>query len=108
MLEKSFSILFYLKKPKGYISGMMPIYMRITVDGVPKEMTTKRDCEPERWNMYAQRSKGTIEASRSLNAFLDTLERQVHNARRRLIEADKTISAESLKNIITGKDERPH
>ena len=66
MLEKSFAILFYLKKPKGYTKGEMPIYMRITVNQVAKEITTKRTCEPERWNSQAQRLKGTNEASRKI------------------------------------------
>lgn len=108
MLEKSFGLLFYLKKQKNYEKGAMPIYMRITVNGVPKEVTTKRECEPERWNSHAQRCKGTTEASKTLNVFLDTLERQVHNARCTLLEAQKEITAESIKNVLTGQEERPH
>lgn len=108
MLEKSFAILFYLKKPKGYIAGAMPVYMRITVNGVPKEITTKHDCEPDRWNSQAQRAKGTNEKSKALNVFLDTLERQVHQARRTLIEAQSPITAEAIKNLLTGQaSERP-
>jgi hypothetical protein len=33
-----YTLLFYLKKPKNYESGPMPIYMRITVDGLPKRV----------------------------------------------------------------------
>lgn len=106
MLETTFSILFYLKKPKGYVSGVMPVYMRITVNGVPKEITTKRECEPERWNSHAQRAKGNNEKTKTLNAYLDTLERQVHEARRQLIEAQITITADSLKDRLLGKDEK--
>ena len=45
MLEKSLGLLFYLKKPKDYKNGPVPIYLRITVDGVEKEMSTKRSWE---------------------------------------------------------------
>ncbi|OJW81757.1 MAG: recombinase [Bacteroidetes bacterium 46-16] len=106
MLETTFSILFYLKKPKGYESGAMPVYMRITVNGVPKEITMKRECEPDRWNSHAQRAKGNNEKTKTLNAYLDTLERQVHEARRQLIEAQITITADSLKDRLLGKDEK--
>ena len=34
MPEKSLSLLFYLKKPKNYRKGTMPIYLRITVNGI--------------------------------------------------------------------------
>ena len=107
MLEKSFSILFYLKKPKGYVKGAIPIYMRITVDCVPKEMTTKHECDPERWNSEAQRAKGTNETSKSLNSHLDLLERQVHEARKRLIESQTSITAAGLKSILTGQADKP-
>lgn len=81
MIEKSFAILFYLKKPKGYENGELPVYLRYTVNGVPKEMATKHYCDPDRWNSQAQRAKGTTEKIRTLNAFLDALERKIHEAR---------------------------
>jgi len=108
MIEKSFAILFYLKKPKGYVKGDMPIYMRITVNGVPKEITTKQECDPERWNNQAQRAKGTNEKTKSLNVMLDALERKVHEARLKLMEGSEPITAETLKNMLTGQGERSH
>ena len=33
MKTKNFNLFFYLKKVKGYESGSMPIYLRISVDG---------------------------------------------------------------------------
>lgn len=50
MLEKGFSLLFYLRKPKNYHDGAMPIYLRITVNNVPKEISTGRQSDPDRWN----------------------------------------------------------
>lgn len=43
-MPATYSLLFYLKKPKNYVSGPKPIYMRITVSGIPKEISTGRDC----------------------------------------------------------------
>ncbi len=34
----------------------MPIYLRITVDGIPKEISTGRQCGPDRWKGNAGRS----------------------------------------------------
>ena len=70
MLEKSFSLLFYLKKSKAYRKGPMPIYMRITVDGIRKEISTSRQCDPDRWNANAGRVNGTKEHVKLLNAEL--------------------------------------
>jgi len=57
MLEKSFSVYFYLKKPKNYLKSSMPVYLRINVDGIPKEISTGRQCDPARWNANADRCK---------------------------------------------------
>lgn len=45
-MERSFGLLFYLKKPKGYENGEVPVYLRITVNGVSAEISTKRKCDP--------------------------------------------------------------
>jgi len=47
-MSTNYSLLFYLKKPKNYVGGMKPIYMRITVAGDPKEVSTSRACDPSR------------------------------------------------------------
>ena len=107
MLEKSFGLLFYLKKPKSYQKGNMPIYLRITVDGVPKELSTGSEWDPSRWNVHAQRASGSREDSKALNAYLDTLQTKVYEAKRPLLERGKTITAEMLKNILKGKTDRP-
>ncbi|MBL7684262.1 MAG: site-specific integrase [Flavipsychrobacter sp.] len=105
MLEKSFGLLFYLKKPKNYRTGPMPIYYRITVDGIPKEITTKRKCLPERWNADSQSVKGTSEESKSINAYLQSLTRQVFKVKQNLQDANKPITSEHIKNILTGKSD---
>ncbi len=108
MIEKSFATLFFLKQPRGYVKGNdMPIYLRITVNGERKEIVTKLTCNPDRWNNQAQRLRGTNENSKTLNAFLEVLERKVHEARLRLVDASKPITAEAIKNILIGQEEKP-
>lgn len=105
MLEKSFSLLFYLKKSKNYLNGLMPIYLRITVDGIPKEISTGRQCDPGRWNSKAGRGNGTKEDVKSLNAYLDTLQTKVYEVRRQLLEKNETITSESLRSVLKGTNE---
>jgi len=40
IIGKNFSVLFFLRKPKKYLAGNAPIYMRITVEGSSREMST--------------------------------------------------------------------
>jgi hypothetical protein len=85
MLDKSFGLLFYLKKPKNHGKGPIPIYLRITVNGVAKEISTKRSCDTNRWNPAAERISGTKEDAKALNAYLDTLKAKTYEAKRQFI-----------------------
>lgn len=106
MLEKNFSLLFYLKKPKNYVKGPMPIYLRITVDGGSKEISIGRDCDVDKWNTISGRRFGTTEDAKVLNAYLDTLQTKIYEVRRKLLEKDETITAETLKNTLRGTTEK--
>jgi hypothetical protein len=110
MIMKSFGLLFYLKKPKGYASGERPIYMRITVDCQAKEISVKRGCDPLFWNIKTGRAHGKGEAVKALNAYLDTLQAKVYEAKHLLIQSGKTVTAEGVRNLVQGRkmsEERP-
>ncbi|MCF2447600.1 site-specific integrase [Dyadobacter sp. CY345] len=107
MLSKTFTLLFYLKKPKNYVDGRMPIYMRFTIDRQRIEIATKRECEPEKWNASAGRKVGQKEDVRALNAFLDSLQTKVYEAQRSLVDNGKSVTAGSIKDILTGVADRP-
>ncbi|MGJ1536286.1 site-specific integrase [Sphingobacterium multivorum] len=103
-MSTNYSLLFYLKKPKNYVNGPKPIYMRITVDGIPKEVSTGRECDPSKWNSKANRVKGTIEAVKTLNSYLDTLVGKVSTIHTAMTAAAEEITAESIKLKYQGKD----
>jgi site-specific recombinase XerD len=109
MLEKTFSLLVYLKKPKFFRKNdPYQIYLRITVDGVPVALSAKRTWDPTRWNGRSGRASGTKEDARSLNLFLDVLTNKVHEARRKLIDANKDLTALAIKNCLLGIDDRKY
>lgn len=105
MLEKSFGLFFHLKHSKNQKNPPQYIYMRFTVDGVIKELSTKRRWYPSRWNAQIGRATGNKEDARALNNYLDTLTANVYEAKRKIIESGKTVTAEALKNLLTGKEE---
>jgi len=39
MLAKNFTLLLYLKKRSNYVTGKLPVYMRISVNGSRSEMS---------------------------------------------------------------------
>ena len=105
-MSRRFSLLFYLKKPKNYEGGSVPIYMRVSVGGRRTEFATQREVNPEKWKAQAGRVNGTKEDARALNAFLDTLQAKVYEAQRKLVEADESVNVNTIREIITGKKAR--
>lgn len=105
MLGKNLSLLFYLKKPKSYEEGPMPIYLRITIDNDVKELCTSRKCDPKIWDKKAGRVKGKNEEARELNSHLNTFTLKTFEARQLLIEERNAVSALAIKNLLTGKKE---
>nr|WP_295924349.1 site-specific integrase [uncultured Dyadobacter sp.] len=101
-MKTKLSLLFYLKKPRNYQDGPVPIYLRVTVDSKRSEMATGRDCEPKMWNAAAGRMLGNKEAVKSLNAYLGNLEQQFLDAHASLIRQGDLATAESIKNKFLG------
>lgn len=107
MLPKRFSLLFYLKKRNNYVKGNLPIYMRITVEAERIELSTQRDCEPERWNSNSGRANGVKEEIKSLNVYLDSLQAKVYEVYRSLLDKSEPITADNIKKKLRGETERP-
>jgi len=103
MIMKRFGLLFYLKKPRGYSSGDRPIYMRITVDGMVTELSLQRSCDPAAWDARAYRATGKTEPVRALNAYLNTVQAKVYEAKLLLIQAGHPVTAENIKNQVLGR-----
>jgi site-specific recombinase XerD len=105
-VRQKFRFAFLFKKPKNYRKGEILIYLRITVDGIPREVSVKRNCDPDRWNPDAGRASGTKESIKALNTYLDTSQAKVYDAKRKLIEANQMITSTAIKDILVGNDQR--
>ena len=103
MLEKSYGLNFFLKSPKNKGENSRYIYLRITVDGTPKETSTKQKWDDRRWDQDSGRAIGMKEDARTLNFFLETLATKVSQFRTELINSGKTITASQIIDFVKGK-----
>lgn len=85
--------------------GLAPIYLRITIDGVRIEISSKRYVKPDQWSTNRQKLNGTSEDVRSVNTYLKTLEHEVYEVHRVMIERKLPQTAVGLKNLLLGKTE---
>ena len=102
-MKPIFKILFYLKKPKNYQTGPLPIYIRFTMDGLRSETTTGRMMEPENWNAKAGRANSKNEACRTLNFYLEELVHKAEKCYYEMTIRGEVLNPESLKNSFCGK-----
>lgn len=101
-MNKTFNLLFYVKKSKVNALEESPIYLRIRVDGKITEISTKRSVASSRWNAVAQRLNGNSEAVKSLNSYLKSFEQKAYDAYHFLLKEKDKPSCEDLKNKIFG------
>ena len=104
----SFGIYFFIKKRKKNKQGKLPIHCRITVNSGVAEISLKRHIEKSLWNKKKQRVIGTDEFARSHNYYIDTIERKLQDAHRKLLDKRVIITAGAIKNTYNGLDEQHH
>lgn len=105
-MKTKVSILFYAKKAKASVNGLVPIYTRITINGKRIELSTNKFVEISKWSVEAGKMKGTSEEARSINSHLTSLKIQIIDAEIELIHKKIPVTTESLKSKILGIDER--
>lgn len=102
MLEQSFGLTFFLKSSKKKSNDRF-IYLRVTVDGLPKETSTKKKWDATRWNQKTERATGTKEDAKATNFFLETLVTKINNYRTLMMAEGQTITAQRLIDFVLGK-----
>ncbi|ASK28801.1 recombinase [Chryseobacterium sp. T16E-39] len=103
-MNKTFNLLFFIKKNKIRTNGTAPIYLRITVDGKAAEIAAKRYIDPKKWNNKSQKAVGNSQEAKTLNSYLKTLEQQVYDFHYLMLKEEDFVTAESLKSKLLGTD----
>lgn len=102
MLERSFGTMFFLKTPEKK-EKLRVVYLRVTVDGIPKEISTKRKWDISRWSQKTERAIGNKEDAKSLNYFLESMLTRIGNFRTDLMNNNQTIDSQIIIDFIRGK-----
>jgi integrase len=101
MLEASYGLTFFLKTPKKR-SNFRLVYLRVTVDGIPKETSTKRKWDTTRWDQETERAIGLKEDARTINLFLDSLVTKINQFKMELMYSDRSITAQKIIDCVKG------
>jgi site-specific recombinase XerD len=105
-MKTKITLHFYAKSTKANAHGLLPIYVRLTVDGKRLEFSTKKFVEKSKWSNELSKMKGTTEEARSINSYLDLMKSKVLDAQMELLHRNEDLSIENFKNRLLGTGER--
>lgn len=105
-MNTSVTILFFVKRSKPTAEGLLPIYVRVTVDGQRIEFSARHNVHPDKWSTEAGKIKGTSEDVRRVNEELDLIRNKVLDHKRSLLLLDKPVNFENMRIKILGLEEK--
>jgi site-specific recombinase XerD len=105
-METKMSILFYGKRKKITTEALLPIYLRVTIEGQRFEVTTKRYIETSKWSSKAEKAKGNTDEARNLNSYLDVLKQKIFSYQKEILKEDKIFCVETLRQKWFGTNEQ--
>lgn len=104
MERTTFNLLFYVRRARPNRLGEVPIFMRITVNGVRSDISEKKFILPEHWNSLKGKAVESSKGCKEINLFLDAIRMRILTIRRNM-ELDGTeLTAQSLLDRYLGKD----
>ncbi|HMU47872.1 MAG TPA: site-specific integrase [Chitinophagaceae bacterium] len=108
-MNTTLSILFYAKKAKATTDGLIPIYLRVTINGQRFEISTRTYVEAKQWSSEAGKVKSSIntEKAKAVNALLDTLRNRVYQIQRDIVQENLSFTIAMFKNKWLGIAEKP-
>ena len=104
--RSTFAILFYLNTSKRRKDGTCPIVGRITVDANSVQFSTKINLSSPDWDAKKGRAKKERKELSEINRTLDRLEKQVKAHYSRIVETERYVTAERVKNALNGVGEK--
>ena len=106
-MRSTFNILFYLNSSKKKKSGLCPVMGRITVDGQIAQFSLRKDVHQDYWDAKRGCTTGKTREQIELNRKIEQTEKAIKNIYDRTVETIGYVTAEQIKNELTGKVRNP-
>ena len=100
----TFSVILFTRKSRS-IAHQLSIYARITINGKRSEISLKRQVLVREWDTAKNRGRGSSNATRILNAYLDQTYGQLLDCHKQLMEEGKIVTSNSIKARYLGDDD---
>ncbi len=106
MERLSYSVIFYAKKSKMKKNGKLPIYGRITINGVRSEFVVQSEVDEAEWDNERGCAKGKTKESKLLNSYLELQRVKIRDAKIQMEEQKLEITSSTLREKYLGREEK--
>jgi hypothetical protein len=96
-MHTRYSVLFFIKRSRKTAKNLVPIYLRVTINGRRFETSISRSVLPSQWSVKSGNVKGISEQAKSINEYLDLLKNQVHAYEYDILIDGKDFTTNSLR-----------
>ncbi len=107
-MRSTFNVLFYIKRNEPKKDGRVVVMVRITINGVRSQFSSKLLVNPDQWDSKKEQAKGQLAEARNLNRLLENIRSTLTVNYNKQIAIDGHVTPERLKNIFLGQDEPEH
>jgi site-specific recombinase XerD len=105
-MRSTFNILFYIKRNEPKKDGRVVIMVRVTINGVRSQFSSKLLVQPEQWDSKNERVKGQVAEARNLNRLLENIHSSLNVHYNKFMSIDGHVTPEQLRNIFLGHEEQ--
>ena len=103
-MEPKMTILFIGKKSRTTSHQLLPIYLRVTIEGKRFEVATHRHVEQTEWCPSSGKAKGRSDSAAETNMALDIIKKKVYEYKEQLSVANRDFTVNSLREKWFGQD----
>lgn len=103
-METKMTILFYGKKSRITRHQLLPIYMRVTIEGNRFEVATHQHVKATEWSS-AGKIKGRSETAMQTNMALDVIKKRVYDYKERILIENRNFTVNTLREKWFGEDQ---
>jgi site-specific recombinase XerD len=107
-MRSTFNVLFYIKRNEPKKDGRVVIMVRITINGVRSQFSSKLLVNPDQWDSKKEQAKGQLAEARNLNRLLENIRSTLTVNYNKQVAIEGHVTPERLKNIFLGQDEPEH
>lgn len=99
-INEKLSILLMLENSRASKDGMVPIYVRLTVDSKRAEFSLGQKVHPDRWNQEGNCAKGCSKEARDINSAIDKAKTKLRQVDDAMVNRNYQQIKQDIKDIV--------